>query len=263
MAATLTVEGLRVGYYRSFKSYQIPFQPEQKVSFAGTAGLRSFYRCYRNRDGRILEFTKILLNCVDRREIDFTCHDLPGSTVFFRVDRKRGKSAPGKQIAFVETEDMTEFFEGEVSESGDHCRLTLFRKEQAFKDVYEYWPNGNLRKRMLTRMDKSNSVWPCDEEGNILEAEEREERSLPREEEGGDLVFSGASETDWFGDSTTEHSDASGEKTGESRETTGIFGDEKNEHPDMTDESSPKEKGDSDDSDEKSDNDSETGKSGA
>jgi hypothetical protein len=36
--------------------------------------------------------------------------------------------------------------------------------------------------------------------------------------------------TGFFGDEKTEHSDTEGEKTGESRETTGFFGDEKTEH---------------------------------
>ncbi len=159
-------------YYRSFVSYTIPFQPEGEIPFGGTEGLRSFYVGRHDEGGRIVRFLKIILVREDVREIELPENEETGSRLFFRVDQRPEveTSDVGGRIAYDETEAMTRFFEGEVGESGRNCRVTLFRKEVAFRDEYHYWPNGNLRERHQSRGDDRESVWHYDEAGIPIEA---------------------------------------------------------------------------------------------
>jgi hypothetical protein len=173
MNATDTVNAQELGikYYRSFISYEIPLQPEGEIPFEETEGLRSFYIGYHGKEGRVLQFVKILLVREEVRSVELSEKEDPGARVFFRVirDPESRKAILGERLPYAKTEKITELFEGVVGDNGRDCQVTLYRKEQALKDMYIYWPNGNLKERILQRRDDHKSVWHYDQDGNLLE----------------------------------------------------------------------------------------------
>jgi hypothetical protein len=182
---------LRIAYYRSFLSYRIPFAPEDKISYSETEGLRSFYIAYHNPSGLVVKFVKILLTRLEQA-VTTVPKDAPKTVVFFAVDPNRRQPVLAKTLRYSETEDMTEFFEGTILEPGRRS-LSLFRKDQAFKDSYVYWPNGRLRERVLLRMDKSKAVFRYDRQGRVLGQRETKETLGPSMAKSAtaDFIFSG------------------------------------------------------------------------
>lgn len=181
---------LRIGYYRSFLSYRVPFVPEDKIDYSETEGLRSFYIAYHNPKGLVVEFVKILLTRLEQTVTNVP-EEAPNTALFFAVGPNR-RRVLGKKLRYSETEDMTEFFEGKILAPG-RCSLSLFRKDQAFKDSYVYWPNGRLRERVLVRMDKTKAVFHYDKHGKLLGKKETEETLVPSPERSAmaDFIFSG------------------------------------------------------------------------
>jgi hypothetical protein len=47
-------------YYKSWNSYQTPFQPKSVISIEVAKGLPAYYEAFFNDKGRILKFTKYL-----------------------------------------------------------------------------------------------------------------------------------------------------------------------------------------------------------
>lgn len=156
--------GLRDRYYRSFVSYEVPFQPEGEIPFAETEGLRSFYVAHHNSRGFRLQFMKILLVREGERIISLPEPEEPGSRIYFRVVRQNDDSDEvGSRVEYSDTEGMTDIFEGRVGPSGRDCEAILFRREQVFKEIDSYWPNGALKSRSLRRSDGRESFWHFDE----------------------------------------------------------------------------------------------------
>jgi hypothetical protein len=155
-------------YSRSFASYEIPFRPDDLVEFADTEGLKSFYVAYRDAAGRIIKFDKVRLVRVEKkpREFDLPALESPGASIYFEVlrDPTTGEPAVGAQVDYTKTEHLGEFFAGQVDSSGHTCHAVLFRKEIAFSDSYEYWPNGRLR--LMTGPDQPPAVTHYDHEGS-------------------------------------------------------------------------------------------------
>jgi hypothetical protein len=154
-------------YYRSFASYKIPFEPDEPVEFADTAGLRSYYVAYHDAAGRVVRFEKVSLVRAEKepREFALPAPEEPDATLYFRVVRDSASKEPclGEQLDYRQTESLTEFFAGKVDAPGKTCRAGLFRRESAFTEAYDYWPNSRLRKR--TRV---GSVVHFDREGRPI-----------------------------------------------------------------------------------------------
>jgi hypothetical protein len=186
-----TTRGLWMAYYRSIRSYRIPFEPQGQIDYAETEGLRSYYIAYHDDDDRVVEFTKVLLTCVRRRHVEVPGFSSSNPVTFFAMDRESEGPELGQNIPYRDTEDMTEFFEGQFA--GSEGDVAHFRKEQAMRDVYAYWPNGRLRKRVLMRMDKTISTWRYDEKGRVVRDGDPVESPLPSADRisRAYLVFSG------------------------------------------------------------------------
>lgn len=156
-------------YYRSFASYEIPFRPDDPVAFADTEGLRSFYVAYHDPAGRVVRFDKLRLVRAERvpREFGLPTAEEPGSVIYFEAvhDPATRDLRLGERLPYRETEPLDEFFAAQVDPSGRACRATLFRKEIAFSDAYEYWPTGRLQKRTMTGPDRPKSVAHYDRDG--------------------------------------------------------------------------------------------------
>jgi hypothetical protein len=159
-------------YSRSFVSYEIPFRPDGPLEFADTEGLGSFYAAYHDSAGRVVRFDKYLFVRGEKkpREVKLRAAQPPGATVYFEVvgDSESGEPSVGKQIDYGATENLGEFFTGEVGPSGETCQAILLRKEILFSDAYEYWPTGSLKKRTTTRSGQTPSVASYDLEGRPL-----------------------------------------------------------------------------------------------
>jgi hypothetical protein len=170
---TIAAQGLEIRYYRSFISYEIPFQPESEIPFAATEGLRSYYIGSHDAEKRVVQFIKTFLISEDHRDIRLSEPEEPGTIIYFRLDQPAdGRFAEvGSRVDYADTEEMTEIFEGQVSDSGWDCRATLFRREPAFNDVYSYWPNGRLNTRILWSSDGRVSAWHFDQAGHPIDTE--------------------------------------------------------------------------------------------
>ena len=159
-------------YDRSFASYEIPFRPDDPAEFVDTAGLASFYVASHDPAGRVIQFDKLRLVRVGNptRTLELTAPDKPGASVYFKVIRDSAGREPdvGEQIDYQDTEHLQEFFAGNVARSGQTCQASLFRREIAFSEAYEYWPNGRLRKRAMTGPDQAPAVAHYDRNGRLL-----------------------------------------------------------------------------------------------
>ncbi len=159
-------------YFRSFAPYEIPFRPDEPVEdFADTEGLKSFYRAYFDSEVRVRQFDKLLLVRAEKeeREIVLSAKELPGSAVYFAVLRDP-QPGVGKQLTYSNTEQLAEFFTGAVESSGQTCRAVLFQREIAFSDTYDYWPNGRLRTRTMTKKDHPPLVVHFNDKGRPVTA---------------------------------------------------------------------------------------------
>ena len=133
-------------YFRSFASYEIPFRPDEPVeAFSQTEGLKSFYRAFFDAEGRVHRFDKLLMVHAEKvdRDIKLSAKESPGATVYFEVvrDPQTRRLGVGKPLLYSETEQLAEFFAGEVDASGQTCRAVLLGREIAFSDTYDYWPD--------------------------------------------------------------------------------------------------------------------------
>lgn len=162
-------------YSRSFVSYEMPFRPNGVVSFAETEGLHSYYIAYYNDTGRVAQFDKILFVRLTTTPRDFRLesHTTPGTLVYFRKQADSADTDPalGDQIPHAETETLTEFFVGTVGPNGETGTASLYRKQTAFSDSYEYWRNGQLRQRTMSRDGlPPEKVLNYDKHGHLLAA---------------------------------------------------------------------------------------------
>jgi hypothetical protein len=155
-------------YYRSFRSYEIPFRPDEPIEFGETEGLRSFYVAHHDPCGRVVRFDKLRVVRLDprRRQVQLPGTEEPGATVYFRGEGDPARSTQiGERLKYSETEPLSHFFVGKVGPLGQTFQATLYCREIAFSDRYEYWPNGRLKKRTMSGPDMPESVAEYDEKG--------------------------------------------------------------------------------------------------
>jgi hypothetical protein len=147
-------------YFRSFASYEIPFRPQDPLSFAQTEGLASFYKVYLDLAGRVVRFDKIRLVRMPEQNIGLPYQASPGQAVYFESvrDSASEKVGVGQKTDYAQTELANEFFVGVVDQGGQTCSGRLIRKEIAFSDVYEYGASGRLRRRTLTGLDRMPTI---------------------------------------------------------------------------------------------------------
>jgi hypothetical protein len=151
---------------------KIPFGPLEPFAFADTEGLRSFYAVYHDRDGRVVRFDKLRFVRVEKgpREVKLPAAEEPGAALYFKLVPGAAPAAPGvgTRIEYPETELLDEFFAGKVGPSGVDGKVALSRKEVAFTDTYTYWPNGQLRTRVMSGPDQPSTEEHFDADGRKL-----------------------------------------------------------------------------------------------
>jgi hypothetical protein len=160
---SLTYEALsksskHIEYYKSFRGYRVPLEPEDKIDFEGTQGLVSFYLAQRDPQGRLFWFAKIL---VERKTIcSFTLEKWlpPGSRLFLEAQPAPLDCTPGTQMDYKSTAGKCQYFQGEVGPSGFSGQADLLVRKVIFLDRYTYGSGGKLQQRKQWKTDGSGSV---------------------------------------------------------------------------------------------------------
>ncbi len=144
-------------YYRSFVSYQIPFRPSEPITFEESEGLVSYYIAHHDEAGRVVRFDKIqLVRAVKgTRACPLPTPIAPGAVVYFAAT---AGGPAGDPLEYGETEGLDEIFAGEVGPDGMTVNATLLRRERAFSDAYDYWPDGALKRRTMTKLGQPPAV---------------------------------------------------------------------------------------------------------
>ncbi len=160
------------GYYLWCACYEIPFRPTDPVAFADTEGVRSFYLAYHDQAERVVRIDKLWLVWAEKepRMVALPIAREPGSTIYFAVtvDSAGGTAQVGQQLEYVETEELDEFFAGEVLPSAVECKVRWFRRELALTDTFAYWPNGRLRSWLQSGPDRETVEEYYDADGNKI-----------------------------------------------------------------------------------------------
>ncbi len=159
-------------YYEGFATYKIPFCPIDPVTFADTEGHSSFYLAYHDQAGRVVRFDKLRRVWADKepRIVALPTAREPGSAVYCAVvvDSPGSEAKVGQELEYAETEELDDFFAGNVLPSGLECKVRRFRREIAFTDTYAYWPNGRMRSRIKSGPDRETVEEYYDANGNKI-----------------------------------------------------------------------------------------------
>ncbi len=174
--AEAVVKQERAQYFRSWVSYQIPMKPVDPVDFAGTEGAASFYLGRFDRNGRLVRFTKFLrqetpADAAATRQAAARPGGYHAAVPHPGGGRDDGYTL-GEPIPFSDTEGREAYFrvlDGTESQAAD---LRLVRVGVQFDDQYEYWPDGTLKTRILTRADGSVRRVDHDRQGRETSAHE-------------------------------------------------------------------------------------------
>src|SRR4051812_1665221 len=108
-------QAVRTAYFRSFVSYRIPFQPEDEISYAETEGLNSYYVGRYDREGRLVEFEKILLQKLESRDMDVQKEYGSPVRLFFAAEQHGSALNAGRELAYAETERLPGFYMTELA----------------------------------------------------------------------------------------------------------------------------------------------------
>jgi hypothetical protein len=157
-------------YYRTFGGYKIPFHPVGPWSFADTEAKSAYCSVYHSATGRVVRFDKIELVRLEKepREVALIPPAEPEDTIYFAVatGAAPGEVSIGERLTYEDTEHREEFFAGHAGPTGKTGKVQRFRREIAFTDIYEYWPNGRMRRRIKNGAGKPPSEENYDRYGD-------------------------------------------------------------------------------------------------
>jgi hypothetical protein len=158
-------------YYKSWVSYQIPMRPADPIGFEQTELLPSFYLAYFDRSNHLKRFVKYLTHQTSIGTRELPEKKNPNTILYFEALPKGTASDAfelGREVLYPATEGHPVYFVGVVDKEGDHVDLRLVRREIFFDDSYSYWPNGELKERILTKKDGTTVKTRFDEHGKEL-----------------------------------------------------------------------------------------------
>ena len=160
----------RLQYYKSWASYQIPMRPVDPIDFAQTEPLTSFYLATFDQSNRLKRFVKYL---VERKSVGIRHlqgRSAPNSVVYFAALPSSAASEVdmGKALVYQDTAGCSVYFRGVVDSTGDQADLQMVRRSIFFTDEYSYWPNGQLKERVMTKKDGTVVKTRFDEHGTVI-----------------------------------------------------------------------------------------------
>lgn len=162
-------------YYKSWVSYRIPVRPVDPINFSDTESLVAFYLGYHDKKGFLKRFVKYLIESEDLGEVALSKEMPPNSILYYEApppgtDWKR--FVLDKELKYLETENLASYIKAEVSRSIRFLKLQRIERIIVFTDEYEYWPNGKLKHRVLTKRDGTVVESSYDEMGSEMLVQE-------------------------------------------------------------------------------------------
>lgn len=144
-------------------------RPVGPIDFLQTEPLKSFYLGFYDQDGRLKRFVKYLV-----QETKAGTHQLPEKSAphallyFEALIRNASEFDVGRAIPYADTEGKSMYFKGIVNGMGNQVDLQLVKRTTFFDDAYLYWPNGQLKERVMTKKDGTVLKTLFDEDGKEL-----------------------------------------------------------------------------------------------
>lgn len=164
-----TPASARHQYFESWVSYSIPVRPSRPISYADTENLASFYLATIDRRGQLLKFVKYWkkIEKIRKEELE-GASAASGYLYFTEAESNSGKVSRGLPIPYAQTEQRTRYIRGTLHQGSALLELELVQIKYLSVDEYEYWPNGSLRMRRLTKENGTVSQFRFDDAGNQL-----------------------------------------------------------------------------------------------
>ena len=146
-------------------------RPVDPIDYGATESLNSFYLgCY-GEDGRLARFVKYLVEREDFGEHRFQEKETPNTTVYFEaVPANASEFTVGKSIDYSGTKGQRSYFKGRVDNSGNRAHIERINRNIFFTDEYTYWPNGELKERVMTKEDGTVVRSRYDQTGREIES---------------------------------------------------------------------------------------------
>ena len=150
---------MNVKYYQSFDGYSVPFTPLNELPFEKTSDLKTFYIGQFDSRERLIKFVKILLERGPGSPFRLDSQREPGERLFFEsIPPAQQEQPSATSIPYEETENLSEYFAGEVGNDGLTGEAHLMRRVKFFEDAYEYGADELAERRVLTREDGSQII---------------------------------------------------------------------------------------------------------
>jgi hypothetical protein len=156
----------RKQYFKSWASYEIPMRPANPVSYSETEGLTTYYLGEYDEQANLVRFVKFLreVRASERARVPVEGRN---KTVYFDALPEGNRYRPGRQLAYAETEGRPAYFTG--SPGGENrADVNLVMQTVFFDDEYSYWPNRQLKQRVMRKKDGTVLKWAFDRAGNEI-----------------------------------------------------------------------------------------------
>jgi hypothetical protein len=161
----------RQQYFKTWTSYSIPMRPAGPISYAETKALRAYYLAFYDHDDNLARFVKYYREPQPAGGITLGRAYEPSTVLFFEAALEWDKQpAVGKEIDFLSTEKLSPYYQGVVEKDGRFAQLSLITTTVLFADDYQYWPNKQLKERVMHKEDGTTTRHLYDKSGKELPA---------------------------------------------------------------------------------------------
>jgi hypothetical protein len=132
-------------YFATWTGYEPPVRPHNPIEYERAEASDAFSVFIFDAEGRVASFEKWLVHRTSQDPALVAGHDLAPGVHFFDVS-PNGAARPGRVLSLDETKNRRSYYSAHVSKSGTVTRLDQVNRERAIVHLYEYWPNGELKK---------------------------------------------------------------------------------------------------------------------
>lgn len=126
-----------IKYFSSFGGYNEPPVPQGELAFADTATVSTFYLGWFGDSGRLTRFRKIAVTRREIRRFVLAEWTQPQSKLYFVVEELSDKPIGWNPVKYDATECLSEYYEGEVDETGLGGEAIYFERLIAFTQNYD------------------------------------------------------------------------------------------------------------------------------
>jgi Caspase domain len=154
-------------YFSSFRGYGKPLMPVGPLVFAQTAHLPTYYIASLGSSGEIAQLKKIALTRKEPRNFVLAKRLAPKSTVYFLVSDRSGEPITWNPVPYESTEELKEYYQGEVGSDGQNGTANRFDRIEAFAEQY-------------TDVDRDDDEFPETASAVLIATGESVDPRLPR-----------------------------------------------------------------------------------